>query len=450
MDQFIHEDGEGKMFNEKGDVVFVLQMEVDDPNYPLGDVTNFEDYLYLKPPEKMEDIKNKTGKDKTGKDKTDNSSEIDASNRRTHRKYKKEDMEYFFFLVNEKGMSTRGAANHLKIPSSTAFNWQKKCIEALDEFVEWRKPGSGRPVGRPPKLTDDHRDYLVKIVDDNDTGLTLEQMMESLTTEFMGLQISKSAFHEFVRQKCRISCKKAHFQPEERNSPDKIEQRFNWVKHWEDTDMDFESNCVFIDEADFHINMKRSFAWSRVGTRAIVKTPKTKSKMTTILGAISPHGTVNVKVRIPKVAQSKKRKLEGNKEDKGDNDDVKRTTGTVTGHYFNFIASTLDIMDRHEEFKGHYLIMDNAPIHKYKDIKLYVESRGYGCVRLPHYSPELNPIEQFWSVCKSKLKREALLKEETLTSRIREACNSITINELKGFCRYPVRKFDDCLNRKPI
>lgn len=52
-------------------------------------------------------------------------------------------------------------------------------------------------------------------------------------------------------------------------------------------------------------------------------------------------------------------------------------------------------MDRHEEFKGHYFVMDNAPIHKHKDIKLYVESRGYGYVHLPPYSPELNLMSSF-------------------------------------------------------
>jgi transposase len=76
-------------------------------------------------------------------------------------------------------------------------------------------------------------------------------------------------------------------------------------------------------------------------------------------------------------------------------------------------------MDQYEDFKGHYLIMGNAPIHEHENIKFYVESRGYSCVHLPPYSPELNPMEQFWSVCKSKLKREALLKEEVLTSCIR-------------------------------
>ena len=43
--------------------------------------------------------------------------------------------------------------------------------------------------------------------------------------------------------------------------------------------------------------------------------------------------------------------------------------------------------------KGHYLIMDNAPIHTSNDIAKYVEYRGYRCAYLPSYSPELNPIE---------------------------------------------------------
>jgi len=122
---------------------------------------------------------------------------------------------------------------------------------------------------------------------------------------------------------------------------------------------------------------------------------------------------VNIKVKFPKVAApSKKRKAASG----GSAAVGKGKGGTVTGHYFNFIAMTLDVMDKHELFKGHYLVMDNAPIHKHADIRSYIESRGYGCVYLPPYSAELNRIEQFWSVCKSKLKREALLEEETLTS----------------------------------
>lgn len=127
------------------------------------------------------------------------------------------------------------------------------------------------------------------------------------------------------------------------------------------------------------------------------------------------------------MVSSKKRKVNGAA--------ARRTIGTVTGYYFNFIASTLDILDKHEEFKGNYIVMDNAPIHTAEDIEKYIVRRDYGCVYLPPYSPELNPIEQFWSVVKSKLKREKLLDNETLTSRISEACNRVLLSDLKGFCR---------------
>lgn len=74
------------------------------------------------------------------------------------------------------------------------------------------------------------------------------------------------------------------------------------------TDLDYTNNCVFIDEAAFHFNLKRSFAWSKKGTSATVKVPKRRAKTTTILGAISPYGIVNISVRrLRATAPSKKK-----------------------------------------------------------------------------------------------------------------------------------------------
>ncbi|KAI7876055.1 hypothetical protein K492DRAFT_135768 [Lichtheimia hyalospora FSU 10163] len=94
--------------------------------------------------------------------------------------------------------------------------------------------------------------------------------------------------------------------------------------------------------------------------------------------------------------------------------------------------------------------MDNAPIHTASDISKYIENRRYQCLYLPPYSPELNPIEQFWSVCKSKLKREKLLDDETLSSRIADACNHIYISDCEGFCRYSAARLDDCMKKAPL
>ncbi|KAL1927158.1 hypothetical protein VTP01DRAFT_5121 [Rhizomucor pusillus] len=182
------------------------------------------------------------------------------------------------------------------------------------------------------------------------------------------------------------------------NSEAKIQERLEWAHKWEKTDMDFRKNCVFLDEFAFHINMKRSMAWSKKGTPAVVTVPKTRARTTTIL------------------ANKRKRGIHAGL----------TSTGTVTGHYLSFLKATMDEMDKYPHMKGHYLVMDNAPIHKSDDISKYVESRGYRCTYLPLYSPELNPIEQFWSVVKSKVKRNRLLENETPMTRISEASNSIS------------------------
>ncbi|KAI8635802.1 hypothetical protein BD408DRAFT_448869 [Parasitella parasitica] len=107
------------------------------------------------------------------------------------------------------------------------------------------------------------------------------------------------------------------------------------------------------------------------GTRAEVPVPQTRAKNTTILGATSVWGVLNVQVRLPGTS-NKKKKLAGTSSEK-----ATTTVGTVTGHYFNFVAKTMDIMDQHEQFKDFYLIMDNAPIYTAKDIEKYIIPRGY-------------------------------------------------------------------------
>lgn len=82
--------------------------------------------------------------------------------------------------------------------------------------------------------------------------------------------------------------------------------------------------------------------------------------------------------------------------------------GTTTAHFVKFINDLLDIMDMDDGMKGRYLVLDNKSklmIHK-------IESRGYRAMYLPPYSPELNPIEQFWAIIKGKIKRDRLMTEK--------------------------------------
>lgn len=98
----------------------------------------------------------------------------------------------------------------------------------------------------------------------------------------------------------------------------------------------------------------------------------------------------------------------------------------MTGNYLSFLKVTLGEMDKYPETKRHYLIMDNVPIHSSTDIGKYICSRGCRYADLPPYSPELNPIEQFWSVVKSKVKQNKFVEKESLMTRISVAYDVYT------------------------
>ncbi|EIE86165.1 hypothetical protein RO3G_10876 [Rhizopus delemar RA 99-880] len=102
--------------------------------------------------------------------------------------------------------------------------------------------------------------------------------------------------------------------------------------------------------------------------------PTAKANATSILGAIFATSAINVSLRIPR--RIKKRKF-----------------GRAGDGYSTGIA-TLDEMDKYSEMKGHYLIIDNTPIHSSFDIGKYIHSGRYRYVYIPPYSPELNPTVQ--------------------------------------------------------
>lgn len=55
---------------------------------------------------------------------------------------------------------------------------------------------------------------------------------------------------------------------------------------------------------------------------------------------------------------------------------------------------------------GQVVIMDNCSIHKSPKVKELIESVGCRLVYLPTYSPDLNPIENYWAVMKNQIKKQ--------------------------------------------
>ncbi|KAI8327422.1 hypothetical protein EDC96DRAFT_580700 [Choanephora cucurbitarum] len=166
MDRVLFEDGRGNIYDENNEQVHVFEMEVDEDEYPLEDVTNFDKYLDSKPLEKSTIAKPSTSTEPAVP-------ESEGKTNRVYRFHKSDVKNHFFFLLSEKNMSIRAAAKELQIPQST------------------------EQTGRPFMLTEDHVRFIIDFLDENPLSI-LDDMMEGLTSQFADLQIKKSSLHDFV------------------------------------------------------------------------------------------------------------------------------------------------------------------------------------------------------------------------------------------------------------
>lgn len=203
-----------------------------------------------------------------------------ASTKRDYMRYTVRDNARFFGLKIEKCIHIR-----------TEQRWVKQYSICPDAIFH-----SCNRVGRKCILTEEHKKTLINFIDANLSASVVE-VAEHLLKRFKDLKISRSTVYNFMRSECNFSLKKADFYSIERNSPGKIEERYNWICQWESIDMNFLTNCVFLDECAFDINMKRSRAWYKKGTRLIITRPITRENTTSILGAISAAGLIIVGVK---------------------------------------------------------------------------------------------------------------------------------------------------------
>ncbi|GAB5590838.1 hypothetical protein Unana1_05738 [Umbelopsis nana] len=299
--QFLYEDGKGIVVDEHGKPE-PMDYIVDEEEYRLETLNSYTQYLATVPQQGDNETEAMQIEDNR-KVNTDVAMR-DASTKRNYTLYTDQDKVRFFKLFFEKCLSASAAAKQLGIHSRTAQRWARYYERDHDSIFE-----KHRKTGRPRLLHEEHKKVILECIDEN-PSVVLEQVMEELRHAFPGLKVAKSTVYDFVTKHYNLSLKKARFQPVDRNSEEKIQKRLDWIRKWENTDMGFTRNCVFLDESAYHINMKRSMAWSKKGLPTVVTVPKTRAQTTTILGAISASGLIKCSLRLPQ-PPARKRKRDG-------------------------------------------------------------------------------------------------------------------------------------------
>ncbi|KAI9258382.1 hypothetical protein EDC94DRAFT_503912, partial [Helicostylum pulchrum] len=83
-----------------------------------------------------------------------------------------------------------------------------------------------------------------------------------------------------MSEECNLSIKVVSRHPLGRNKEGTLQARTNWADHWVKNGMDYLSNCIFVDESGFDINMRCrihfSRGWSKRGTEAVITAPSAR------------------------------------------------------------------------------------------------------------------------------------------------------------------------------
>jgi len=82
---------------------------------------------------------------------------------------------------------------------------------------------------------------------------------------------------------------------------------------------------------------------------------------------------------------------------------------------------------------GDLVMADNLPSHKVAGVKAAIEATGASLRYLPPYSPDLNPIEKFFSKFKALLRKAAPRTLDALWTHIGKLLDAVTPDECANY-----------------
>ena len=289
----------------------------------------------------------------------------------------------------ESGASRREIAEIFKVGVSSVIRWCQR----------WSETGSAAPKrsGGSVSPLEEHSDWILALIA-KEPDLTLEEILPpwlNRASPAVGALSSVSLIDT-------MSALKKSLHAAEQKRADVARARRRWVREQGMLDP---ARLVFIDETATSTNMVRLRGRCPRGERLIASVPHGHWKTITFVAGLRHDGIV-----APFLID-----------------------GAMNGPIFlayieQCLAPTLGRRD--------IVIMDNLPAHKVAGVIEAIEALGASVLYLPSYSPDLNPIEQFFSKLKALLRQAAERTIPNLCRRIRLLLRTVCPEECTNFLRH--------------
>ena len=159
--------------------------------------------------------------------------------------------------------------------------------------------------------------------------------------------------------------------PAGRNSDKNLDQRRAYALSMSNIS---DASLIFLDETGFNLHTSCNYGYSPKNQKAYITVPSNRGINVSVLCAISKDGLVAYEI----------------------------IQGAFNANMFiEFVMNKLkDNLGSHQTT----IVMDNCRIHKTPDVLEAITSIGLSYRFLPPYSPQLNPIEQYFGALKAKYK----------------------------------------------
>jgi transposase len=162
------------------------------------------------------------------------------------------------------------------------------------------------------------------------------------------------------------------------------------------------AHFVFLDETAVTTAMTRLYGWGPRSERLVDAVPYGHWHTTTFVAGLRRDGVI-----APYVLD-----------------------GAMTGELFR---AYVDQMLAPSLRPGDVVVLDNLPVHKVAGVREAIRAVGASLLYLPPYSPDLNPIEQFFAKLKALLRKAAARTRDALWETIGVLLESITAAECQNY-----------------
>ena len=169
---------------------------------------------------------------------------------------------------------------------------------------------------------------------------------------------------------------------------------------------------MFVDEFGSNTQMQRTHGRAAPGERVVAKVPHGHYKAVSTAAALSARGVVA---------------------------SASYDGGTTAARFVAFVRDGLVPALR----RGQVVVLDNLSAHNDRRVDELVAAAGCEVVRLPPYSPDLNPIENAISKVKTRLRKLAERTVPGLLGGIKLALASVTPKDAKAYidhCGYATKR----------